>query len=58
MRCGERVRVKLLAKVDKWFQGRTGTVDADSAPDEMVPVSLDDEAVVQQFLVEDLERIG
>jgi hypothetical protein len=27
MRRGERVRVKLLAKVDKWFQGRTGTVN-------------------------------
>jgi hypothetical protein len=52
------VRVKLLAKVDKWFQGRTGTVNADSAPGEVVLVSLDDEAVVQQFLVEDLERIA
>jgi hypothetical protein len=58
MRRGERVRVKLLAKVDKWFQGRTGTVNADSAPGEVVLVSLDDEAVVQQFLVEDLERIA
>jgi hypothetical protein len=58
MRRGERVRVKLLAKVDKWFQGRTGTVNADSAPGEVVLVSLDDEAVVQHFLAEDLERIG
>ncbi len=58
MRRGERVRVKLLAKVDKSFQGRTGTVDADSAPDEVVLVFLDYEAIVQQFLVEDLERIG
>ena len=58
MKRGERVRVKLLAKVDKWLQGRTGTVDADSAPGEVVQVSLDDEAVVQQFLAEDLERIN
>jgi hypothetical protein len=58
MRRGERVRVKLLAKVDKSFQGRTGTVDADSASGETVLVSLDDEAVVHQFLAEDLERIN
>jgi ribosomal protein L21E len=66
MRRGERVRVKLPAKlpaklpgkVDKSFQGRTGTVNADSAPDEVVLVSLDGEAVLQQFLTEDLERIG
>jgi hypothetical protein len=58
MRRGERVRVKLLANVDKWFQGRTGTVDADSALGEVVLVSLDDETVVQHFLAEDLERIG
>jgi hypothetical protein len=58
MRRGERVRVKLLAKVEKPFQGRTGTVDADCAPGEVVVVSLDDEAVGQQFLAEDLERIG
>jgi hypothetical protein len=57
MKRGEKVRVKLLAKVDKWHQGKTGTVDADSAPGEVVLVSLDDEAVVHQFLAEDLERI-
>jgi hypothetical protein len=57
MKRGERVRVKLLAKVETWLQGRTGMVDADSAPGEVVLVSLDEEAIVQQFLAEDLERI-
>lgn len=57
MKRGERVRVKLLAKVEMWLQGRTGMVDADSAPGEVVLVSLDEEAIVQQFLAEDLERI-
>jgi hypothetical protein len=33
-------------------------VDADSAPGEVVLVSLDDEAIVQQFLAEDLELIN
>jgi hypothetical protein len=57
MKRGERVRVRLLAKVDKWLQGKTGIVDTDSRPGEVVLVSLDDEAVQQQFLEEDLERI-
>ena len=57
MKRGERVRVKPLAKVENWLRGRTGTVDADSAPGEVVLVSLDEETIVQQFLSEDLERI-
>jgi hypothetical protein len=55
---GEVVRVKLLAKADNWHRGKTGIVDADSGPGEVVLVSLDDEAVVQQFQAEDLERLG
>lgn len=55
---GEGVRVKLLAKVDNWHRGKTGIVDADSGPGEVVLVSLDDEAVVHQFQAEDLERLG
>jgi hypothetical protein len=58
MKCGAKVRVKLLANVDRWFRGRTGTVDADSAPGEVVQVSLDDEAVPRPFQPEDLELIG
>jgi len=58
MKLGQRVRVKLLAKVDKEFQGRTGTVDTDSLPGEVVQVSFDDEAVAHQFLAEDLEIIN
>jgi len=58
MRRGERVRVKLLAKVNKWFQGRAGTVVADSGPGEVVLVSLDGHSAVQHFLAKDLERIG
>jgi hypothetical protein len=55
MRRGDRVRVKLQARVDNEFRGRTGTVDADSAPGEVVLVSFDDEAVAHQFLAEDLD---
>jgi hypothetical protein len=58
MKRGDRVRVKLLAKVEREFQGKTGTVDADSAPGEVVLVSFDDEAVAQQFLADELDRIA
>jgi membrane protein implicated in regulation of membrane protease activity len=54
MKRGERVRVELSA--DSEFQGRTGTVDADSLGG-WVQVSLDDEAVSHQFKIEELERI-
>ena len=57
MNRGERVRVKLLAKVDNWLRGKIGTVIADSAPGETVQVEFDDEAVAHQFLAEDLERV-
>ena len=46
MKRGERVRVELSA--DSEFQGRTGTVDADSL-DGWVQVSFDDEAISHQF---------
>jgi hypothetical protein len=58
MKCGDRVRVKLLADVESWFRGRTGTVNADCAPGEVVQVSLDDEAVAHEFQAEDLKAIG
>jgi hypothetical protein len=58
MRRGESVRVRLQANVEHWFRGRTGTVDADSAPGELVQVSLGDEAVAHPFHPEDLEPIG
>jgi hypothetical protein len=58
MNRGERVRVKLLANVEHSFRGRTGTVDADSAPGEAVQASLDDEGIPYPFQPEDLELIG
>jgi len=58
MKRGDKVRVKLLAAVESCFRGRTGTVDADCAPGEVVQVSLDDEAVAHEFQAEDLEAIG
>jgi hypothetical protein len=58
MKCGDKVRVKLLANVEHWFRGRTGTVDADSGPGEVVQVSLDDEAAAYPFQPEDLDLIG
>lgn len=57
MKTGNKVRVKLLAKVDREFQGRLGTVIQDSEPGEVVVVEFDDEAVAHQFLAEDLERL-
>ena len=58
MKCGDKVQIKPLANVEHWFRGRTGTVDADSAPGEVVQVSLDDESVAHPFRPEDLELIG
>ena len=58
MKRGDRARVKLQARVENEFRGKTGTVDADSAPGEVVIVSFDGEAVAHQFLAEDLELIG
>jgi len=57
MKHGDRVRVKLQANVENEFRGRTGMVDADSTPGEVVLVSFDDEAVVHQFLAEDLDPL-
>ena len=51
------MRVKLLANVENWLRGRTGTVIADFGPGEAVLVEFDDEVVTHQFLVEDLEPI-
>jgi hypothetical protein len=51
------VRVRLLANVDKSLQGKTGTVEADSAPGEVVLVSFHDGAIRQQLLAADLEPI-
>jgi hypothetical protein len=59
VKSGDRVRVKLLAKVEIRIQGKTGTVIANSVRGEVVLVSLDCEGKdsARQFLVEDLERI-
>jgi ribosomal protein L21E len=56
---GDRVRVKLLAKVKPEFQGRAGTVVSDSEPGEVLLVSFDGETedIAHQFLAEDLESI-
>jgi hypothetical protein len=54
MKRGDRVRVRLLAKVDR---GKIGTVVADSAPGEVILVEFDDEAVTHQFSGEDLELL-
>jgi hypothetical protein len=59
VKSGDRVRVKLLAKVEIRIQGKTGTVIANSVRGEVVLVSLDCEGKdsARQFLAEDLERI-
>jgi TIR domain len=58
MKLGDRVRVKLQARVENEFRGKTGTIDANVAPGGVVLVSFDDEAVAHQFLAEDLELIS
>jgi hypothetical protein len=58
MKRGDPVRVKLQARAENEFRGKTGTVDADSALGGVVLVSFDDEAVAHQFLAEDLEVIS
>ena len=59
MKSGDRVRVKLVAKVERHIQGKTGTVISNSLRGEAVLVSLDCEGKdsARQFLAEDLERI-
>ena len=56
MKRGDKVRVRLLANVENWQRGRTGTVSADCRPGEAVQVEFDDEAVAHQFLAGDLEH--
>ena len=59
MKVGQKVRVKLLAKhAENWEKGRTGIVTADSLPGETVEVEFKDEAIIHQFVEEDLEIIG
>ena len=57
MKRGNRVRIRLLAKVDNWLRGKIGTVVADSASGEVILVEFDDEAVTHQFSGEDLELL-
>jgi len=60
MKRGDRVQVKPLANVERQFQGKTGTVIADSAPGEVILVGLDCEGkdIARQFLAEHLEPSG
>jgi hypothetical protein len=60
MKCGDRVRVKKLANVEKEFRGKTGTLIEDSTPGHVILVGLDDELETKahQFLAEDLEQIN
>ena len=60
MKCGDRVRVKKLANVEKEFRGKTGTLIVDSTPGHVILVGLDGEPKTdaRQFLDEDLEQIN
>ncbi len=59
MKRGDRVRVNKLAKVEKEFRGKTGTLIADSTPGHVILVGMDDEpeTAARQFIEEDLEQL-
>ena len=59
MRRGERVRVKTVAKVTEWFQGKGRQVRLPiAAPVKWCWCPLWANSAVQHFLAKDLERIG
>jgi hypothetical protein len=58
MKCGDKVQVKDLAKVEASFRGRLGTVTADSRSGDVVVVEFADKADTRAFNADELGQVA